>query len=303
MKKINRCFCLLLLIVGFAQVFAKEESLSIEDYAKMSQAELNAAFVLAVREHHAEKVEKLLQAGANSNTPILYTTTDGGCDWTVESTAFMYAVKQNCPSLVKVLKVEKQLNEALDIAIKEGYSEVVVELVKGGADINYVNKDTDTPLITAIKNARAITEFSPQVQARVGSRWAQRRDIIHTLLKEGANISYANKHGRTALMEAVIEHDLSTVQRLLQAPEINTGSFFGFGTKPINYADEAGNTALILAVQRVRFSYTNNQEYNICKNSQNIIKELLETPGIDPYRINKKGETAIALLEQLQKKR
>ena len=295
--------CMGQLLFGFAQIHAKEENLTAKDYSKTSITELDAAFVLAVQEHRSEAIQELIHAGANVHTPIPYTWTSGDCDWKIESTALIYAVKHNCPNMVKVLlKVENELNEALDVAIKEGYSGVVEELIKGGADINYVNKNEDTPLIIAIKHAQATAEFSPQAQGRAKSRWSQRRKIIQTLLKAGANVSHVNNYGRTALMEAVIEHDLNTVQNLLQAPEMNSGSFFGFGTKPINYADEDGNTALILAIQKVCCSYTNNQERNVCINSQNIIKALLETPGIDPHHVNKNGEIAITLIEQLNKK-
>jgi ankyrin repeat protein len=100
-------------------------------------------------------------------------------------------------------------------------------------------------------------------------------------------------------MEAVIEYDLNTVQHLLQLPEMTKGSCFGFGEKLINYADQNGNTALMIAVQKACYKYINNQEYNICINSQKIIKAILETPGIDPYHVNKNGETAIVLLEKL----
>lgn len=303
MNKINKYLCSLLLLVGFIQIEGKEENLVIEDYSNASRAELDAAFVLAVQEHRSEKIEELLQAGANVNTPIPYTWTSGDCDWEIESSALIYSVKHDCPDMVKVLlKVDKRLNEALNVAITEGYSDVVEELIKGGADINHLNDNKDTPLIIAIKHARATAEFNSQAYERSRSRWNQRRKIIQTLLKAGANISHVNKYGRTALMEAVIEHDLNTVQSLLQTKEINTGSFFGFGTKPINYADQNGNTALILAVQMVRYSYINNQEYKICINSQKIISMLLETPGIDPHHVNKNGESAITLLEQLNKK-
>jgi len=302
MKKLIKYFCFLLLLVGFVQMDGKEDNLTADDYSKMSITELDAAFILAVQKHRPEKMQELIQAGANVNTPIPYIWTSGDCDWEVESTALMYAVRHNCPDMVKVLiRVEKQLNEALDVAIKEGHSDVVEELIRGGTDINYVNKDEDTPLIIAIKHARATAEFSLQAQQRSTSRWSQRRKIIQTLLKAGANVSHVNKYGRTALMEAVIKHDLNTVQNLLQAPEMTTGSFFGFGIKPINYADKDGNTALILAIQHVRYTYINNQDYNICKNSQNIINALLETPGIDPYHANEKGETAVTLLEELDK--
>ena len=103
-------------------------------------------------------------------------------------------------------------------------------------------------------------------------------------------------------MVAVIEHDLNTVQNLLQVPEITTGSWFGFGTKPINYADQDGNTALILAIQSIRCSYINNQEYNICINSQEILEKLLQTPGINPHHVNKQGDTAIKLLKKIDEK-
>lgn len=282
MKKTNKFFCLLLLI-GLFQISG---TLAAEDYSKMSTVELDAAFVLAVEKARAENVQELLQAGANVNTPIPDIVTSGDCDWMVKSTALMYAVRHNYPDMAKVLiKTGKNLNEALDEAIKKGYSDIVEELIKGGAGVNYVNKDGDTPLLIAVR-------YSSQ-------------KIIQTLLKAGANTNHVNSYGRTALMEAVREHDLNTVQSLLQVPAMTAAdSYFGFGTKPINYADEDGNTALILAIQHVRYRYINGnrQEYNDCKNSQNIIKALLETPGIDAHHVNKNGETAITLLKKLDEK-
>lgn len=228
MKKMNKYFCLLLFLVGFVQVEGKEEILAVEDCSKMSVAELDQAFILAVKERHSEKMQELIQAGANVNTPIPYILTSGDCDWWVESTALIYAVRHNCPEMVKVLlKMEKELNEALDVAITEGYSDVVDELIKGGADINYVDKYGNTALIIAIKGACADAEFSPQAQERAISRWSQRRKIIQSLLEAGANVNHVNKDGRTALMEAVIKHDLNTVKNLLQAFD-NAWSFFDF---------------------------------------------------------------------------
>ncbi|QQR48751.1 hypothetical protein IPF37_04290 [bacterium] len=94
------------------------------------------------------------------------------------------------------------------------------------------------------------------------------------------------------------------VQELLQCPEVTTGSFCGFGTKSINYADKDGNTALIRAIQKVQTSYVagDKRGHKACVDSQKIIDILLNTPGIDPHHANKKGETAIALLEKLNKK-
>jgi ankyrin repeat protein len=283
MKKVNKYFLLLLLLVGFVQIDGKEENLTAEDCSKISISELDAAFILAVQEHRPEKMQELIEAGANVNTPIPYTWTSGDCDWDIKSTALIYAVRHNLPNMVKVLvKVDKNLNEALDLAILGNSSQVVEELIKGGADVNYVNENKDTPLITAV--------------------YYNKQKIIQILLKAGANVNHVNKHGRTPLMEAVINHDLNTVQNFLQAPEIHSGSFFGFGTKPINYADEDGNTALIIAIKYVRYSYINDREYNTCVNSQKIINALLETPGIDLHHVNKNGETAVTLLEKLNEK-
>jgi hypothetical protein len=38
-------------------------------------------------------MQELIQAGANVNTPVSYTGTSGDCDWRIESTVLMYAVK------------------------------------------------------------------------------------------------------------------------------------------------------------------------------------------------------------------
>ncbi len=297
MKKVGLS---VVVMFGIAQV-----SSAAGDCSKMSAHELNEAFIIAVQRGSCDEVQKLITAGADTNTIITYILSERDCDWEIKTTALIYAVRHNCPNMVKVLlKVEeKELNKALDVAIREGYLDVVEELIKGGADVNYVDKYKETPLLFAIRHANATEEFSAQAQARARSRWYERRKIIQTLLRAGANVSHANKDGTTALMEAVIRHDLNTVQSLLQVPEMTTGSsYFGFGTKPINYADNDGNTALILAIKKVRCSYIDNQEYKICENSQNIINALLKTPGIDLHHVNKNGDTAIKLLKELEEK-
>lgn len=306
MKKLNKYFCLLLVLGVFLPISGK---LAAEDYTKMSKVELDSAFVLAVKNQNSEKIQELVQAGASANTPIDYIWTAGDCDWDIKSTPLIYAVRHNSIGVIKaLLKVDKSLNqalnEALDEAIKHGYPSVVAELIEGGANINYIdiNKEKDTPLIKAVSAARATSEFSLQAQDKFMSRWSQRREIIQILLEKKAKVGYANNYGRTALMEAVREHDLNTVQKLLQVPEMTTtSSYFGSGKKPINYADQDGNTALILAIQNVRYRYIGDQEYKICVNSQKIIKTLLETPGIDSKHANKNGETAATLLEKLSK--
>lgn len=57
----------------------------------------------------------------------------------------------------------------------------------------------------------------------------------------------------------------------------------------------------MLAIKYVRYQYIGNQKFNMCISSQNIFNMLLETPGIDAHYVNKNGETAVTLLEELNR--
>ena len=272
------------------------------DYSKLSQTELNKAFVAAVQKNVPEEVKKIIEAGADVTTPIPYVWTHGDCDWNAQDTLFTYALRSNHPEMLKVVKIEKnELNQAWNFVIQEGYLELVKELIRQGADINFLDKDRNTPLIIAIQHGRPTSAFATQSSDQQLSRWQNRQEIIQAILKAGACVAHTNTYGRTALMEAVINNDLYTVQTLLQIPEMLKGSYWGFGTKPINYADKDGNTALILAIKHVSFMYHDSRGYNTCLSSQNIVNALLNTPGINTSHTNNKGETAIKLYEQLKK--
>jgi ankyrin repeat protein len=264
---------LLGLLLQFGLGFA-----SAADYSKMPASELNNAFVSAVKQNDLKKIQELIQAGADVNSPVSYTWTRGDFDRQIESTVLIYAVRHNCPAIIRALltvknKLNQNLNTALNEAIREGCLGVVKELVQGGVDVNYsnANENEDAPLILAVQCARPEAEFSLQAQSKFESRWHQRRQIIQTLLQAGAKVNSFDKRGRTALMLAVMQNDLNTVLDLLNISHMHSGSFFGLGTKPLNYADHDGNTALILAVKHIRESYFDRQGYNICVNSQKIV--------------------------------
>ena len=278
MKKLSHYLCLIFLLIGSLQLYGSDAYLS----------DVDAAFVEAVKAKRLDKIEELLEEGANVHTPIPYSISD--CDWDrdIESSALLYAIRRNLPEMVKILiKVDNHLNEALFEAIQEKRSEIVEELIKGGADVNCVNDFGETPLLSAVGRYSTTLETEK---------------IIQTLLEAGSDVTHADKWGKTALMKTVIDHDLNTVEKLLQIPEIMTGSFFGFGTKPINYADADGNTALMLAIIHVQYTYFDTRGYNYCVNSQQILKLLLNTPGIDLHHVNNKGKTAITLLNELKSK-
>lgn len=183
-----------------------------------------------------------------------------------------------------------ELDEALIIAIKNGYLNEVKELIQAGANVNYAEKYGETPLNMAVDHARALSQFSSQAQEKYKSRWEQGAEIIHILLETKANVNHANKNGDTALMLAIKNHDFNTVQYLLETPGIN-----------INHVNKEGDTALLIAIQYIRYSYIDGdmQQYHSCVNSQNILENLLQNPEIDLFHSNKKGDTAIDLLFKL----
>ena len=407
MKKVG---LLVLVILSFVQVSSTEA-----DYSKMSANELNAALIIAVEEGSYEKVQKLVQTGANVNGEITLTGSHGsgeGCmDWMCIYTLLQYAASEGYLDIVKELikagvkvntnnwgicsnKIEFLDGTALIQAAKNGHTNVVIELIKAGANVNQANSWGDTPLIQAatqghvdvvrelIKaggnvNQSTDTGDTPLIKAaendhadvvreliKAGAnvnqenRWnsidssgtaliiaarkghadvvrelvkavdaklsmlshlkclfvnsekcelcinkndrnkaliqAARKghaNVVIELVKAGANVNYSDEQGNTALMLAIREHNLDLVQILLKTPGIN-----------INYADNDGNTALITALQSIVYTYIegNKKGYNLCLNSQKIVEQLLQTPGINPHHVNKNGDTAIKLLEKLE---
>jgi ankyrin repeat protein len=242
----------------------------------------DAALIGASREGHVDVVRELIKAGVNVNHVDR------------ESTALRRAAYKGHVDVVRVLiKAGVNVNHdtngftALGDASGEGHVDVVRELIKGGANVNYVGWTDETFLIGASR------------RGHVG--------VVRELIKGGADVNLTNKNGETALMCAIKNHHFDAVQTLLQSSQYHTGiwqlikdSFSDCGTKPINLVDKDGNTALILAVKYVRCSYIkgDDKDYEICINSQKILKALLETQGIDLHYANKRGETAEKLLKQ-----
>lgn len=185
---------------------------------------------------------------------------------------------------------EKELNEAFITAINNGELDEVGKLLEAGANVNYVDHYGNTPLIIAVDHARALSQFSTQAQERYLSRWEQREEIVQIILNLAANVNHADNDGNTALMVAIENHDLNTVQNLLKTPGIN-----------INQFNNDGDTALIIAIEHIQYSYIdgNIQQYYSCIYSQDILDKLLQTPEINLFHTNKNGDTAIDLLIKL----
>lgn len=292
--------------------------------------DLNEALIIAVKRHSYDEVQKLIQAGADVNKKTTYYTSEGDMDRDVPCTVLEYAIRYGYVDIAKELiqakpalddmnkaivcaaehgevdilrellqaddtplsmlshpwclfvtsetcnmcAKQKHLNKALIRAARRGYVQVTNELIKAGAHVNHTDEYGDTAL-TAI--------FCCQKSRGVA--------IIQALLAAKANVNHADTSGDTALIKAIQEHDFDAVQVLLKAPGIN-----------INHANNDGNTALIEAIKSVQYTYIagNKRQYNDCSNSQKIVEALVKTPGINPHHVNKYGETAIKLLEEVQ---
>lgn len=258
---------------------------------KLNNNDINAALIEASKNGCSEIVEKLIRIQAKTDT---------------FNTALILAA-QNLPYITRFYSKDLKdyldtLNTALMLAAKnipfitsargyyrslDGYLYVIKELLKAGAHVNYTDEYGNTALIQAIDHS-----IIDRDDSFTKSLKADRTKIIEVLLQAKANVNHANKYGNTALIKAIEQRDVNTVQILLQTPGIN-----------INHANNDGNTALMFAIQYIRYSYIvgKSEEYNDCLNSQAILKMLVETPGIDFYHVNKKGDTAIEKLKQLDK--
>ncbi len=250
---------------------------------KLKNDDINEALILAAREGHTNAVRELVQAGDAklsmlSHVKCLFVNS--------EKCPLCTNKKYRTEALIWAAKefpgITRNPSSGIVIVALKDYLNVIKELLKAGADVNHTDKWGNTALITIIQSFYLLDR---EVQEK------NRVEIIQTLLKAKANVNHANKHSETALILAIREHNLDLVQILLKTPGIN-----------INYADNDGNTALITALQSIVYTYVegNKKGYNLCLDSQKIVEQLLQTPGINPHHVNKNGDTAIKLLEKVK---
>jgi len=138
-------------------------------------------------------------------------------------------------------------NIALTLATTGGFTSVVEALILVGANANakistslfdFDGEFTTTPLIHAVSNAK------------------QQKELVATLLKNGANVNTANDYGWTPIMEAVIKDDFETLEMLIS-----------YGAD-VNVTTSQGWTPLMWAIKRsnldiVKYLLSNNTDINM----------------------------------------
>jgi ankyrin repeat protein len=146
--------------------------------------------------------------------------------------------------------------EDLATLIQSGKTNLALEQIQAGADVNRVQPDGTSPLIWAIDRteneiAEALIAKKADVNAAnefgvtpltVAARQSNAR-LVKMLLDAGAKVDSANPDGETALMMAISGGDLSIVQMLVDAgANVNTIEKFHSQT-PVMYAAASNRNA------------------------------------------------------------
>jgi len=243
------------------------------------QDKINKEFLVATYNGDYDRVQMLLNAGANVNatdnsgyTALIYAADKGDKDVvqmllnaganvnaTGEdgSTALILAADKGHLEIVSSLlgrpgidmNAKENVNgsTALMVATDKGYTDVVKMLLNAGANVNATDNSGYTALIYA-----------------ADQRYT---DVVKMLLNAGANVNALdNEYGYTALIVAAL-HGYTDVVELL----LDKGA-------DVNATGEDGSTALMVATDK---GYTA------------IVELLLAVPGIDINAKNKNGRTAL----------
>uniref|UniRef100_A0A3Q0SBX1 Oxysterol-binding protein n=1 Tax=Amphilophus citrinellus TaxID=61819 RepID=A0A3Q0SBX1_AMPCI len=182
-------------------------------------------------------------------------------DCTLEDQLLLYAKEGNCPQVQRLLQSRIHQNSSLNIncrsssktcsgwtplhlACSFGHRDVVEELLKAGADVNLQNNLGDTPLHKAAYAGRKeivllLLRFDACASIINGTAQIPKDvtedDEIITML-EAAERREARRH-EEKLLEAAREGDISTLSKLVKAPDIHC-------------KDSVGNTPLHCAAYR-----------------------------------------------------
>jgi ankyrin repeat protein len=207
---------LLLGVTGWMFLFPHSDTPQILNPEPPAFSELDEALLLAVRNNDAYEVSRLLGAGASF-----------GAKDSTGTSAMKAAVALNRAGIVRqFLELEggplliRADNSYLNYAVVQNRTEIVLDFLKLGIDVNKTDKNGYTPLMYAID--RNLT------------------GVARGLLKAGADINRVDRYGQTPLIQAANVGRPDMISLLLEA---------GADTEIVSLA---GDTAMSVAQRKNR---------------------------------------------------
>lgn len=199
---------------------------------------------------HIDVAKLLLEKGLDVNTtddygatPIFYTRIYG-------NKGLERYLKRKGGILLDKTKKEKfnDFKDLLNISSEYGQQKLIQELVKLGADINYINKYGFTPIHTAtIYGQRDMVEFlidegavidMPDSEGKTALHHASlygRKDIAELLIDAGSYVNNINNYGKTPL-HYVVYYDKYELAELLLEKDADVNAVDNYGATPLIYS-------------------------------------------------------------------
>ena len=180
----------------------------------------------------------------------------------------------NCVSTLISAGADVNYRSPLLEASKRGSSEIVKFLIDSGANVNVTDSHGNSPIIHIAKEGK--DKYTIGLSLANVKHPHSHRTCLGLLLEAGADVNMANKDGSTALLQATVLGNDTSMKVLLQAGA------------DVNKKDTSGMTALMY-VARNRNDF---RGQSVVPNPSNWMKLLLEA-GVDVNIANKDGNTAL----------
>ncbi|CAI8052241.1 Putative ankyrin repeat protein MM_0045 [Geodia barretti] len=182
---------------------------------------------MAVKSHEPATLRELVRAGSDLNlqnseglTPLMIAARSGRTDITnilLEGKHINLDIQEKGTGRSALHFSAERGDAALTRAAWRGHADIVVELVKAGANLDLQRNDGDSALLEAVKNGHT--------------------NVVVELVKAGAKLDLQNKDGDTAVIIAVKRCKPVTLRELVRA-----GS-------DLNLQNQEGLTPLMIAAR------------------------------------------------------
>jgi ankyrin repeat protein len=246
----------------------------ISEIFKLKQAELEASLTeLKKQKNSPERAQRMNSIAAEQESlqqlVLIVYKLEINQEFSKNNIEEFFKNHKDNQELIKLClqKKDKNGDNLLMWAVKNGNTKLVEKLLEKGATPNIASNKGETPLIWAVKNQR--TKMLEERQyGETHLYWARKNGpskIIRELLEKGADPNLVDEYGNTPMVYAATHGLTEVVEELLEK-----------GADP-NLVDKYGNTPLVYAATN---GYTE------------IVEKLLEK-GAEPNIANNNGDTLL----------